>query len=113
MRRVLVESARRKGRLKRGGRPHRSVIDPDQLAAPACDADEWIDLSDTLTRFEAIDASAAALAKLRVFSGLSVEQAGEFLGIPRASAFRMWTYARAWLTAALANDSPAGPPEPL
>ena len=108
MRRVLVESARRKGRRKRGSRPHRSALDPDRLAAPAGDADDWIDLADALTRFEAVDPAGAALAKLRVFGGLSVEQAGETLGIPRASAFRVWTYARAWLTAALAE----GPPEP-
>jgi RNA polymerase sigma factor (TIGR02999 family) len=113
MRRVLVESARRRGRLKRGGRPHRSALDPDRLSAPAGDPDEWIDLADALTRFEAVDPAAAALAKLRVLGGLSVEQAGEALGIPRASAFRAWTYARAWLTAALAGGPPAGPPEPL
>src|SRR5215469_14744765 len=112
MRRVLVESARRKGRLKRGGRAHRSALDPDRVAAPAGDADDWIDLADALTRFEAVGPAAAALAKLRVLGGLSVEQAGEALGIPRASAFRVWTYARAWLTAALADGPPEEPPEP-
>jgi RNA polymerase sigma factor (TIGR02999 family) len=111
MRRVLVESARRKGRLKRGGRPHRSALDPDHLPAPGCDADDWLDLADALTRFEAVDPAAAALAKLRVLGGLSVEQAGEALGVPRTSAFRVWTYARAWLTAALADGPPTGPPE--
>jgi predicted DNA-binding protein (UPF0251 family) len=43
------------------------------------------------------------MVKLRVYGGLSVEEAGEVLGIPRATAFRVWTYARAWLTAALAD----------
>jgi len=109
MRRVLVESARRKGRVKRGGRPHRSALDPDHLAAPAADADGWIDLADALTRFGEVDPDAAALAKLRVLGGLSVEQAGAMLGVPRASAFRAWTYARAWLTAALA-DGPSDLP---
>ena len=42
-------------------------------------------------------------AKLRIFGGLTVEEAGEALGLPRATAFRTWTYARAWLTAALAD----------
>jgi predicted DNA-binding protein (UPF0251 family) len=60
-------------------------------------------LDHALTSFETIDASAAELAKLRVFAGLSVEEAGEALGLPRATAFRVWTYARAWLTAALAD----------
>ena len=48
---------------------------------------------------------AAELAKLRVFGGLSVEEAGDALGIPRATAFRTWTYARAWLTSRLADGS--------
>jgi len=67
------------------------------------DADTWIDLDGALSRFETIDASAAELAKLRIFGGLAVEAAAEVLGVSRASAFRMWTYARAWLTAALAD----------
>jgi RNA polymerase sigma factor (TIGR02999 family) len=112
MRRILVEAARRKGRLKRGSRPHRSALDPDRLPAPAGDADDWIDLADALTRFEAVDPAAAALAKLRVFGGLSVEQAAAALGVSRASAFRAWTYARAWLTAALADGPPEEPPGP-
>jgi hypothetical protein len=107
-----VESARPKGRQKRGGRRHRSALDPDLQAAPAGDADDWIDLADALTRFEAVDPAAAALAKLRVFGGLTVAQAGEVLGIPRASAFRVWTYSQAWLTAALADGPPAQPPKP-
>ncbi|HEV8058781.1 MAG TPA: ECF-type sigma factor [Gemmataceae bacterium] len=48
------------------------------------------------------------MAKLRIFGGLSVEEAGEALGMPRATAFRVWTYTRAWLTAALA-DRPENP----
>jgi RNA polymerase sigma factor (TIGR02999 family) len=106
MRRILVESARRKGRVKRGERPRRSTLDPNDLAGSPADHDQWIDLSDALTRFEAIDPPAAALAKLRAFGGLSVVQAGEALGLSRATAFRTWTYAQAWLTAALA-DGPA------
>jgi RNA polymerase sigma factor (TIGR02999 family) len=103
MRRILVESARRKQASKRGGRPRRSVIDPDRLAASASDWDQWLDLDEALVRFEKVDATAAALAKLRVFAGLSVEQAGDALEISRASAFRAWTYARAWLTDALSE----------
>ena len=71
--------------------------------APVVDADSWIDLDEALAAFEAVDAPAAGLAKLRVFGGLSVEEAGVALGMPRATAFRVWTYARAWLTAALAD----------
>ncbi len=103
MRRILVESARRKYSLKRGGGHSQARLGPDCLTAPVVDADSWIDLDNALTAFEAIDASAAEMAKLRVFGGLSVEEAGEALGLPRATAFRVWTYARAWLTAALAD----------
>ena len=103
MRRILVDFARRRQTLKRGGGHGQASLDPDCLTAPAVDADSWIDLDHALVAFEAIDAPAAELAKLRVFGGLSVEQAGEELGMPRATAFRVWTYARAWLTAALAD----------
>ena len=106
MRRVLVDSARRKNTLKRGNRPGRCGLDPDDLSSPAGDADRWLDLNDALIRFEAVDPAAANLAKLRIFGGCPVEEAGAALGMPRASAFRIWTYARAWLTAAL-SETPA------
>jgi RNA polymerase sigma factor (TIGR02999 family) len=103
MRRILVDSARRKQALKRGARPRHVPFDPDRLVSPLVDADSWIDLDEVLTAFEPIDAAAAKLAKFRIFGGLSVEEAGAALGMPRATAFRVWTYARAWLTAALAD----------
>jgi RNA polymerase sigma factor (TIGR02999 family) len=103
MRRILVDSARRKQALKRGARPKHAPVDPDRLQSPVVDADSWIDLDEVLTAFEEFDAAAAELAKLRIFGGLSVVEASEAVGIPRATAFRVWTYARAWLTAALAD----------
>jgi RNA polymerase sigma factor (TIGR02999 family) len=103
MRRILVESARRKQARKRGGGGQRLPLDPDRLAAPAVDADSWLDLDEALTAFQQVDAAAAELAKLRLFGGLSVEEAGDVLGLSRATAFRVWTYARAYLTAALAD----------
>jgi RNA polymerase sigma factor (TIGR02999 family) len=103
MRRILVDSARRKQALKRGAGPKRLPLEPDRLVAPVVDADSWIDLDEALTAFDGVDAAAAELAKLRIFGGLSVEEAGKALGMPRATAFRVWTYARAWLTAALAD----------
>ena len=95
----------RSGPRKRGDRRVRADLDPDQLPAGGFDPDRWIDLDEALTRFAAIDHAAAELAKLRVFGGLSVEEAGEALGIPRPTAFRIWTYARAWFTARLADGS--------
>jgi len=103
MRRILVDSARRKQARKRGADLKHLPLDPDRFAAPAVNADSWIDLDEVLTAFEGVDAAAAGLAKLRVFGGVSVEEAGETLGMPRATAFRVWTYARAWLSAALAD----------
>jgi RNA polymerase sigma factor (TIGR02999 family) len=107
MRRILVDSARRRKARKRGGdfRPSRTDVDRVPAPAPHVDADSWIDVDEALSAFEKIDASAAALAKLRIFGGLSVEEAAEALGVSRASAFRAWTYARAWLTAALTGKS--------
>ncbi|MFT3882775.1 MAG: ECF-type sigma factor [Gemmatales bacterium] len=95
MRRILVESARRRRALKRGGRAALAAVDLENLPASQQDDDTWIDLDEALTRFETLDADAAELAKLRLFAGLSVEEAAEALDIPRASAFRLWKYARA------------------
>jgi RNA polymerase sigma factor (TIGR02999 family) len=103
MRRILIEHARRKQALKRGGPIGSARIDVERLPAPADEVDSWIDLDMALTEFAKIDADAAELAKLRIFGGLSVEEAAAALDISRATAFRTWTYARAWLTAALAD----------
>ncbi len=103
MRRILVDHARAKRAEKREPVDRRSDLDPDLLPAADPDSDRWLDLDEALTKFAAIDPIAAQMAKLRVFGGLSVEEAGEAAGIPRATAFRTWTYARAWLTARLAD----------
>jgi RNA polymerase sigma factor (TIGR02999 family) len=107
MQRILVDAARRKQALKRGTKPRQIALDPDRMAAPVVDSDQWLDLDQALTAFAQIDAAAAELAKLRIFGGLSVEHAGEALEMPRATAFRTWTYARAWLTAALSRQADA------
>jgi hypothetical protein len=87
MRRILVDHIRAKRAEKRGDRPARAGLDPDHLLT-GFDLDRVIDLDEALTRFAAIDPMAAELAKLWVFGGLSVEEAGEALGVPRATAFR-------------------------
>jgi RNA polymerase sigma factor (TIGR02999 family) len=109
MRRILIESARSKNRVKHGGRSKRTILEAEQLSAPTIDLDQWIDLDSVLTRFEAVSSVGAELTKLRMFGGLSVEQAGEILGLSRAQAFRKWTFAQAWLTTALDDESQ--PPE--
>ncbi len=96
MRRILVENARRKHRLKRGG--DRQRVDLEQIeAAATTDAYDLLALDEALDRLAAEDAPKAELIKLRFFAGLSIEEAACCLGISRATADRHWSYARAWL----------------
>jgi RNA polymerase sigma factor (TIGR02999 family) len=98
MRRILVESARRKKSVKHGGGLQRLDLGDVDLSGPE-DPERWLLLDDCLTCFAQEDPSAAEVAKLRLFGGLPVEEAASVLGISRATAFRHWTYARAWLQA--------------
>jgi RNA polymerase sigma factor (TIGR02999 family) len=104
MRRILVENARRKKTEKRGGQ--RKRIDLSQ-AEPLdqADPDALLDLDELLTRLAGEDPGAAGVAKLRIFAGLSVEEAAQALSTSRAGAYRQWTYARAWLHARLGAGS--------
>jgi RNA polymerase sigma factor (sigma-70 family) len=98
MRRILVERARRKGRMRHGGGQQRVPL--ESIEAPAnAPPDDLLALDEALTQFTALDASRAELVKLRFFAGLSVEEAAECLGISRATADRWWSFARAWLYA--------------
>jgi len=96
MRRILVESARRKKRLKRGGDMQREAVDEQAIAAPQIDAD-LVELDEALNKLAAKDHRKAELVKLRYFAGLTIEQAAQALGISTTTADRDWTYARAWL----------------
>ena len=96
MRRILVEHARHKGRLKRGGGLLRQTLDEARLGANE-DADELLALDEALTRLAETDALAAKLVQLRYFAGLTMEQAAEVLKISPRSAYYTWSYARSWL----------------
>jgi RNA polymerase sigma factor (TIGR02999 family) len=100
MRRILIENARRRMAGKHGGDRCRIEF-AEALAAQGSRDEEILILDDALSVLSREDAAAAEVAKLRLFGGLSVEEAGDVLGISRASAFRHWTYARAWLQAEL------------
>jgi RNA polymerase sigma factor (TIGR02999 family) len=100
MRRVLVNHARDRKRLKRGGGRIRLEL-LDQAGSLAEDADLVLSLDELLARLEKEDATAARVAHLHLFGGLSVEEAGAALGVSRAVAYRNWKYARAWLRDAL------------
>ena len=96
MRRILIENARRKARLKRGGDLERVDL-PDVEAAGTSDVDELLALEDALIEFEKVHPDKARLVNLRYFAGLSEQQAADVLGISRATAARHWAFARAWL----------------
>jgi RNA polymerase sigma factor (TIGR02999 family) len=102
MRRILVEQARHKLRLKHGGGQRRLDLDEAREVAEA-PADDLLALHDVLSRLEATDALAARLVKLRYFVGLTMAEAAEALGLSLRNAERNWTYARAWLARELAR----------
>ena len=100
MRRILVNHARDRNRLKRtGGRVRLELL--DQIGSLAEDPDLVLSLDELLTRLGEEDPAAAKVAQLHLFGGLSVQEAGEALGLSRAVAYRNWKYARAWLREAL------------
>lgn len=103
MRRILVENARRKGRVKHGGGRQREEADADAFAAPQSD-EELLALHEALERFAAHDPTKAKLVELRFFAGLTLEQAAECLNVSLSTADRGWRYARAWLYAAMADE---------
>ena len=98
MRRILVDNARRKGaEVHGGGRRRVELVEGDWLSRAT--PDQVIELDESLDRLAEEDAAAAELVKLRLFAGMSVEEAAGCLDISRATAYRHWRYARAWLMA--------------
>jgi RNA polymerase sigma-70 factor (ECF subfamily) len=97
MRRILVDRARARKMAKRSGQWARVSVDDAARAAPPVNVDV-LDLDAALSRLAAFDARKSQLAELRFFAGLSLEEAGEALGISLATAERDWQAARAWLS---------------
>jgi RNA polymerase sigma factor (TIGR02999 family) len=96
MRRILIENARRKGRLKRGGEWQR--VDLERLdVAVTSDDDTLLAVHEALEKLAVIDAMGAKLIELRFFAGLSNVDAAKALGLAERTAKRTWAYARAWL----------------
>lgn len=96
MRRILVENARRKQSLKRGGGLRRIELDSADVATKDRN-DELLELDEVLTQLEARWPDKARLVKLRYFAGLTVEEAAQAMKISIATAERIWTFSRAWL----------------
>ena len=96
MRRILIDNARRKRALRHGGGQQRVDLQEIEIAADMKD-DALLEVNAALERFVLQDQPKAELVKLRYFTGLTIEEAAEILGISTPTAKRWWAYARAWL----------------
>jgi RNA polymerase sigma factor (TIGR02999 family) len=107
MRRILVENARRKKRIRHGG--DRQRVDLAQQDVPVEENGvDLLALDEALTALAKEDLQAAEIVKLHFFAGLSLEQAARTQGISRATAYRQWSYAKAWLRCALMEGDGSG-----
>lgn len=96
MRRILVESARRKCSLKRGAGAEREELNESHVVTTA-PSEQVLAVDEALDLLAAEDATCADLVKLRYFAGMTMEEAATALGLPLRTAERLWTYSRAWL----------------
>jgi RNA polymerase sigma factor (TIGR02999 family) len=103
MRRILVDRARSKKRLKRGGAHQRIEINDACIAVESA-PDALLILDEALTQLAQIDPEAAKLIQLSFYGGLTLEQGAEVLGVSLRTAYRHWAFARAWLYDAVAKD---------
>ncbi len=104
MRRILVERARRKQTLKRGGDRERLPLDAEQMAAPQRHPD-LLALDAALAQLAIDRPELARLVSLRYFAGLTMEQAAKSLQVSLRTAERNWTYAKAWLLESLVDET--------
>jgi RNA polymerase sigma factor (TIGR02999 family) len=105
MRRILVENARRKRRLKRGGGMTRLPLEEAELLAPE-PREDVLALDEALTELAVMDRAAAELVQLRYFGSLSIPDAARVLGVSQRTAERLWTFARAWLWERIQGGGP-------
>jgi RNA polymerase sigma factor (TIGR02999 family) len=103
MRRILVESARRRNSVKRGGHFERQELSGSRIPASETDHDV-VALDEALDKLAETDRAAADLVNLRYFAGLTIPQAAEILGVSPRKADSMWAYARAWLRRELNSE---------
>jgi RNA polymerase sigma factor (TIGR02999 family) len=104
MRRILVERARQKQSVKRGGHHKRVDLDAVEPIVLPIACDDILGLEEALQKLEQTDARKAELVKLRFFAGLTVAQAAQALGISATTAENDWTYARCWLRLEMAGE---------
>ena len=103
MRRILIDGARRKKRLRHGGAARRVSLPDDLAAAGTAFDDELLAVDGVVDRLAEHDPAAAALVKLHVFAGLPIDRAAELLGVSPRTAYRTWAYARAWMFRRIAD----------
>jgi RNA polymerase sigma factor (TIGR02999 family) len=102
MRRVLIENARRKARVKHGGSLMRTELEPLDLAAPS--TDEMVLLvNEALERFKAEDSEKEKIVVMKFFGGLTNQEVAESLGVTERTVERQWAYAKAWLYREIRN----------
>lgn len=106
MRRILIEHARQKRRVKHGGQMRRVVLDEERLTVPASIGDDVLAINEGLQELAKVDEQVVELVKLRYFAGLTLDEAAEVLGISPRTAYRNWAYARAWLCRFLEDRDP-------
>ena len=103
MRRILIERARARHTLKRGGGRDRIDLDDAEIASPER-SEELLALDAALDRLGSVEPQAAELVQLRYFAGCTLEEAAELLGLPLRSTQRLWAFVKAWLLEELASD---------
>ncbi len=103
MRRILLNRARDKRRMKRGGKLHRVDLDKIEIAIDIPDED-LMAIDEAIEEMAKENQECANLVKMRFFTGLSIDEAGAVMGISTRTAKRHWAYARAWLFDALRPD---------
>ena len=101
MRRILIDRARSKARVRHGSGQKPLNLDDVDVASPETDSDTLLAVNEALEKFAAEDPEKARLIELRYFVGLSIPEAAKALGVSEATAKRQWVYARAWLYAEL------------
>jgi RNA polymerase sigma factor (TIGR02999 family) len=109
MREILVERARARKAIKRGGSRVRVTLGEDLAAAASDTAVDMLSLDEALSRLSAMDPQLVRIVELRFFGGLSVEESAEALGVSPATVKRGWSLARAWLKQQMQGDQSCGP----
>ena len=108
MRRILIEHARARNRVKRGGDWQRVTLDSLDLTAESIAVEEIVSVDAAIRRMEERDPRMARIVRLRFFAGLEVQEVAEVLGVSDRTVRREWAVARAWLFRALATEDAAG-----